>query len=310
MLPRRNVLIFHAGALGDFVLTWPLALALARLYPQSRVYYVTAAGKGKLAERALRVDSTDLETGGWHGLFSDGAALPAGAEKLLASAHTVVSFLTDGADAWAANVRRIAGAEAALVPLVAPTRAVLPQAGYEQEHASEFIVRQLAGWPALAEATRQILRSVNERGVATRPAANGGVVIHPGSGGADKCWPIENYVELARRLIADGRRVTFTVGEVELDRWPEAELARLEAVAVVRRQRDLLELLELLKAAERFIGNDSGPAHLAGILGVPTTVVFGPTDPAVWRPLGPQVRVVRGETLAGVGVEDVERAVG
>src|SRR5688500_10724765 len=62
---RRNVLIFHAGALGDFVLSWPLALALGRLYPQSRVIYVTAGQKGALAERVLRVDSTDIESG-WH----------------------------------------------------------------------------------------------------------------------------------------------------------------------------------------------------------------------------------------------------
>src|SRR5947209_19544090 len=121
MLPRRNVLIFHAGALGDFILTWPLALALARLYPQSRVYYVTSAGKGKLAERALRVDASDLDTGGWHHLFSPVAALPAPAQKLLASAHTVVSFLSDGNDAWAANARHIAGPDPTLVPPAPPT---------------------------------------------------------------------------------------------------------------------------------------------------------------------------------------------
>ena len=44
MLPGRNILLFHAGALGDFVVTWPLALALARLHPQSRVFYVTQKG--------------------------------------------------------------------------------------------------------------------------------------------------------------------------------------------------------------------------------------------------------------------------
>ena len=66
---RRNVLIFHSGALGDFILTWPLALALGRLFPQSRVFYVTARQKGLLAERVLRVESVDVETG-WHHLFS------------------------------------------------------------------------------------------------------------------------------------------------------------------------------------------------------------------------------------------------
>src|SRR5438067_1389585 len=52
---RRNVLIFHSGAMGDFILTWPLALALGRLFPQSRIFYVTHRQKGLLAERVLRV---------------------------------------------------------------------------------------------------------------------------------------------------------------------------------------------------------------------------------------------------------------
>ena len=49
----RNILIFHSGALGDFVQTWPLGLALGRLYPQSRVIFVTQKQKGLLAEKAL-----------------------------------------------------------------------------------------------------------------------------------------------------------------------------------------------------------------------------------------------------------------
>ena len=70
MLPRRNVLIFHSGALGDFILTWPLALALGRLFPQSRIYYVTHGQKGALAEKVLRVESVDAEAG-WHPLFAE-----------------------------------------------------------------------------------------------------------------------------------------------------------------------------------------------------------------------------------------------
>src|SRR3982074_1768604 len=65
MLARRNVLIFHLGALGDFLLTWPVALALGRLHPQSRIFYVTHAGKGRLAEQVLRIEAADIESG-WH----------------------------------------------------------------------------------------------------------------------------------------------------------------------------------------------------------------------------------------------------
>ena len=55
---RRNVLIFHQGALGDFVLTWPLAMALSRLFPQSRVMYVAASQKGALA--VVTLDAEEL----------------------------------------------------------------------------------------------------------------------------------------------------------------------------------------------------------------------------------------------------------
>ena len=58
---RRNVLIFHAGALGDFVVSWPLALALGRLHPQLRIIYIAAGQKGKLAEKAIRTESLDIE---------------------------------------------------------------------------------------------------------------------------------------------------------------------------------------------------------------------------------------------------------
>ena len=72
---RRNVLIFHSGALGDFIVTWPLALSLARLFPQSRIYYITAGQKGALAERVLRLESADSESG-WHNLFSERPHFP------------------------------------------------------------------------------------------------------------------------------------------------------------------------------------------------------------------------------------------
>ncbi|HWP39838.1 MAG TPA: hypothetical protein VNL70_02845, partial [Tepidisphaeraceae bacterium] len=60
---RRNVLIFHQAALGDFVVTWPIAMALSRIWPQSRIIYVTHGQKGALAERVLRVERADAEAG-------------------------------------------------------------------------------------------------------------------------------------------------------------------------------------------------------------------------------------------------------
>src|ERR1700722_17685451 len=107
MLFPRNVLIFHSGALGDFVQTWPLGLALGRLYPQSRVIYVTQRQKGLLAERALRLEFADVESG-WHHLFGNPAQLPDACRIKLAAAHSVFSFIAKPGDEWMNAVASIA----------------------------------------------------------------------------------------------------------------------------------------------------------------------------------------------------------
>ena len=300
LLPRRNVLIFHLGALGDFVLTWPLALALGRLYPQSRIFYVTHGQKGKLAERALRVDSTDIEAG-WHALFSPDAVLPESAGKLMSSAHTVVSFLSDGGDAWAQNARRLAP-EAALLTLKPATLAAPPV----DEHATTFIHRQLHPWPAIATAFDQIQRSINDRGIGGRPKPDGTILIHPGSGAPSKCWPLDRFLDLAKRLREDGRAVRFVIGETELDRWDPKSLALLDGA---ERPADLVALYDMIRSAALFIGNDSGPAHLAGVMGVPTIVLYGPTSPLIWKPLGHKVTALEAPGgLEGIWVDQVIEA--
>ena len=306
MTLRRNILIFHLGALGDFVLTWPLALTLARLYPQSRIFYVTHRSKGALAEAVLRVESVDVEAGGWHHLFADPAGLPPASAALLRGAHTVVSFVADPGGRWRANVGR-AAPEADVVELV-----TAPPEGFAG-HVWDHLLAQLKSRPAADGAARQILRSVAARGLApSRPAAaSGPVVIHPGSGSPAKCWPAGRFLELARRLRGDGRAVSVLLGEAESERWGPEAAGRFSAVAEVHRPGEYRGLLEHLMRASAFVGNDSGPGHLAGVLGVPTVSIFGPaTDPARWKPLGPRVEVVRGQPLESLGVEAVYDALG
>jgi ADP-heptose:LPS heptosyltransferase len=61
-----------------------------------------------------------------------------------------------------------------------------------------------------------------------------------------------------------------------------------------------------------FIGHDSGVSHLAASWGAPTLALFGPTDPAVWAPVGPRVRVVRAREgrMDSLTVDAVVGAVG
>jgi ADP-heptose:LPS heptosyltransferase len=303
MVLRRNVLIFHAGALGDFVLNWPLALAAGRLFPQSRVFYITHAEKGKLAERVLGVESADIEAG-WHHLYSDPAQLPERAVKLLAGAHTIFAFTCAAGDACDANLRRIA--PHATIATLHPT----PRERFEG-HATEDLLSQLSAWPVVRTAVEQMLRSIADRGVGPGRASGAqAVLIHPGSGGREKCWPLEQFAALAGRLLEQGRCVRVLLGEVERERMGAGELGCFPSAAEIRRPPTCVELAEELLGGSALVCNDSGPGHLAGVLGVPVLSLFGPTDPRLWRPMGPRGQVLRHQPFSQLTVDEVWGALG
>jgi ADP-heptose:LPS heptosyltransferase len=63
-----------------------------------------------------------------------------------------------------------------------------------------------------------------------------------------------------------------------------------------------------LAAAQVYIGNDSGIAHLAAAVETPSVVLFGPTDPRIWAPRGRNVIVVQATEMAAIPVADVVAA--
>jgi heptosyltransferase-3 len=294
---RRNVLIFQTGGLGDFVLTWPFAVALGRIYAQSRIVYVTHQQKGELAKRVLRLEATDIEMG-WHGLHAEGGTLPPSAQQFLESAHAVYSFLPVS-DVWHQNIERI-NPQAKRVAIDTRVRT---------GHLTDRIVAALQNHAPEKAATEQILRSISQRGIGFKPAGGSDIVIHPGAGSPTKCWPIDRYLEFAKRLNTDGRKVRFVIGEVEQERWSESDRQQLKSVGELRSCRTYLELLNEISTAAMFIGNDSGPGHLAGIIGVPTISLFGPTDPAQWKPLGPRVRVLSAPSIGDLQVDAVLKVI-
>ena len=291
---RRNVLILHAGALGDFVLAWPLILALGRLHPQSRIIVVTHASKGALAEAALRVESADIEQG-WHGLFAEGVPLADRAKVMVDGAHAIYTFAHSSADSL-----RPHAPEAQIVAL-----RTIPPEGWTR-HASDWLLEQLAPHPTVRSAVEQMLRSINARGVGTGRSHDGDVVVHPGSGSREKCWPAGKFAELIDRIRRHRLDVRVLLGEAELERFAKEDVATLEQHATaLRRPGNFLELFNELRSAMVLVANDSGPAHLGAIVGVPTVTLFGPTDATIWKPLGPRVTTLREEKLEKLPVAKV-----
>lgn len=302
-MPRRHVLVLHQGALGDFIVTWPFLLGLARAMPQSRVVVVTQAQKGKLAERVLGIESADIEHG-WHALHAPDASPAEPVARLLDAARLIYCFTSDGKDVVSSNLERLAP-EAEKVYL-------RPRPADDwSDHVSRFLLEQLRPRTLEASFMEAMLRPIAERGLLPgRVAAFAApIVIHPGSGSHRKNWPVDRFVDLAVVLQAAGRPVRFVLGEAERDRFDTRELGQLRSCADCEEPSTLTALLDTLLNASAYVGNDSGPSHLAGIVGVPSVVLFG-RDPTAWRPLGPRVQVIRGEPISTIGVPDVLSAIG
>jgi len=290
----RNALIFHSGGLGDFVLTWPLGLALGRLHPQSRIIYVTQASKGALAAAVLGLEWRDAETG-WPALYSDAPDLGDKTQRMIAEAHSVYTYIAEAGDRFCGNAAALSP-KASIVPL-----RLAPPPNYAG-HVSDYLLEQLSARPAVRGAVEQILSSIRNSGLGGTAPRTDPVVIHPGSGGRDKCWPVDGFCKLIEKI---GRPVRLLLGEVELERFSPAGIRRLEGAAPVLKPPTYSDLYAVLSGSAGFIGLDSGPAHLAGMLGLPTLVLFGPSDPAVWRPIGPHVKVLRHLPLADLSADDV-----
>jgi heptosyltransferase-3 len=114
------------------------------------------------------------------------------------------------------------------------------------------------------------------------------VLIHPGSGSAAKNWPAAQFAATIRALSAPVRLI---VGEADAQAASDVEAALGRRLARLE-QPPLDELAARLAGCRGYLGNDSGVSHLAGLCGARTVVLFGPTSPAVWSPLGPRVHTL------------------
>ena len=118
------------------------------------------------------------------------------------------------------------------------------------------------------------------------------VVVQPGSGGRHKCWPLKKFLRLLHAFDQVGIRTIFLLGEAE-GNLEEYMTAPLPKSAVLLKSPKLLDLVGVLAFSDLFIGNDSGPGHVAAAVDTPTLILFGPTDPAIWGPRHPKSKILK-----------------
>jgi len=117
---------------------------------------------------------------------------------------------------------------------------------------------------------------------------HGTVLIHSGAGKSLRVWPLERFLGLVKRLRREGYRVQVACDPEQTGWWRDH--GGLDSAVPT----SLAELLEVIDAAGVFIGNDSGPGHVAGYVGVPTFTFFGPQVPEWFVPMHPQAEWLEG----------------
>jgi ADP-heptose:LPS heptosyltransferase len=152
--------------------------------------------------------------------------------------------------------------------------------------------------PAIVDAADDELRAA---GLASRPF----VAVHAGSGSATKNWPADRFSAVVNALRAEHGLPCVVLGGPADAEALVVLRDRSDRQLAVFDERPLLVVAAILRRAWAFLGNDSGLSHLAGMLGAPSLVLFGPSDPIHWLPLGPRVRHLRSEPLAALPVADV-----
>jgi len=125
----------------------------------------------------------------------------------------------------------------------------------------------------------------------TRPAKSDAVLVHVGSSHQVRVWDLKKYCSVISGLRSQGRKVI-----VACDDSQAAELEQLGEHPVVT--RSVSSLLELIDRSGAFVGNDSGPGHLAAACGVPTFTVFGNNVPELFLPAHPDAQYVDGKPCA------------
>ena len=115
------------------------------------------------------------------------------------------------------------------------------------------------------------------------PIAGRYAVLHPFASAPDKQWPTDHFCEVARYLNLWKITPVFLAG-------PGDDASPFWAHKVV--QASLSEAKAVLSKAAVFIGNDSGPAHMAAAFGVPCVVLFGNSNPAIWAPWETESEVI------------------
>ena len=298
MSTAPRVLVIRGGAIGDFILTLP---AIRLLRENLAACHLEVLGYPGIADLALTAGLADAVRSLGHRdiapLFAPAAPVSDEVAHYLRSFNLVVSYLFDPDGHFRGNLERLG-----VKTLIECPHRIQPGQGHAAAQLARPLERLALFLDHPAPQFPDLTASLDST-TAPRPAA---FLLHPGSGSSTKTWPLHRWAEVLASLAA--RRASTTTplpvilitGEAEEERGVLAATAGLSSPSLAIshwHQIPLTSLVPLLQQqahhGARFLGHDSGISHLAAACGLPCTLLFGPTDPALWAPQNPGVQVIQ-----------------
>jgi len=290
-----NVLFIRLRSIGDVVLTLPALQALHEWRPDLRIHMLVEPLCAPLVEGHPAIAEVIVLRKFWDTV------------RQVRQRHFPIVFNMHGGPT-SAFLTRLSGAPvrvcwarrrfSAFYNVQVPID--FPVAGRTEMHTAEHRLQQLL-WTGLPEkplpAAKLCVRSNAAEFVRQRLAELGiepgqrYAVLRPGAAQADKRWPVERFATIAEWL----REVHGIATAVNLgpgDEPIESAVRKHFAGKAILDSLDLRGLVALLAGSCFFLGNDTGPTHIAAAVGKKCVVVFGASDSKVWSPWKTEYRIV------------------
>jgi ADP-heptose:LPS heptosyltransferase len=299
----RRVLVIFPGALGDLMCLMPALAAISRRHLGASIELMARLELARLvAGRSVVARGHSIDAREVGEFFADETS--GGARRFLGDFDRVYSFFASDDPRFRVRLTAATDGEVSFHPF-RPGGEGHVSAGYLRAigEASSAMDARLEPTPDdLAAASRVLARSKSD--------SSNLIVIFPGSGSPDKNWPADRFATLASELSLSNRAsVAVILGPAETSMEPIFREAGVPAL----KDLDLPIVAAIARLAAAFVGNDSGVSHLAAVVGAPGVVIFGPTDPARWRPMGPggdaSFGILRREPIDSIEVREVADAI-
>lgn len=289
-----NIVAIRKGAIGDALLTFPVLAALRARYIDPRITFVGHPDVLPLAQAwGIAEEVFNYEDRQWDEVFSSAGIHSPNMCDLFQKTDLAVCWVQDRFGLVKPNLLK-AGVKEVIMG---------PWCGSEKD--TKHMVATLAEPLDLQISGKEFVAPANGWNSSFCPY-NLPIAIHPGSSATGRRWPVASFAVVINHLLRLRYPVLLLAGPSEADVLKKVQKQLSSppqpGLLSVLQNAPLLELARRLQHCRSYLGNDSGIGHLAGMLGIPTLILFGPgrsltLPPHVMHPVGPRVETMQEQSL-------------